>query len=700
MIDYVRVQDVDIKYLISALDVQKRKKAFSQNEKARARTYRDGIFAFDIETTTISEIHHSIMYIWQFQADELTIIGRTWDEFKTFCEQIASALDDDYIVVFVHNLSFEFQYLSEVFKDSLSNIFVMDARKVLKFDVLDHIEFRCSYFHSNMRLEEYTKKMNVKDFKLDGDKFNYAIKRYPWTPLSAFSDYEIRYVINDVKGLVQAIKTEMLMYDDNLYSFPLTSTGYVRRDTKHVLGPYKDRIRYMLPNIELMRMLREAFRGGDTHANRFFAGTVIDNRVIHSVDISSSYPSVLVSEKYPMSRFYHMKTPEFAKIYEQIKSGKYAFVMNVILSGVKLRDHFFGCPYISKAKCSVINNGVFDNGRVLSADLLVITITDIDLMILLDEYDFEIEVVDAYRSKYGSLPFEYIDLIIGYYEKKTKLKGDPENELYYNKTKALLNSLYGMMAQNPLKPEILYVGNNEIPENEKNGEKWPFCPSEKDDVTLLGRYNATAFLCYQWGVWCTCHARKRLHQGIHYVIDHGGEFLYTDTDSIKYYGDVDFTDLNNKLMQKHPFALDSCGKRYYMGVWEHEDDMTEFVTLGAKKYAYRTKKDGKLHVTVAGVSKKDDIGAQELEKNGGISAFKIGFKFVESGGSEVTYNDQGYGEYVIDGHSVNIIKNIVIEPSFYTLGATPEYQDLINACGIEREMYDELYFMMPFKVLE
>lgn len=672
MIDYIEVKDIDIKYLISAYGEQKREKGYSQNKKARARTYIDCLCAFDIETTTIDELDQSIMYIWQMQIEELTIIGRTWEEFRAFCEQMVEGLAAGvYIVIFVHNLSFEFQWLSEVFKDSLENVFCMDSRKVLKCDILGHIEFRCSYIHSNMSLGEYTKKMKVKDFKLSGDTFDYSIKRWPWTPLSSFRDYELRYVINDVKGLVQAIRVEMDLFKDNLYSFPLTSTGYVRRDTKEVLGKYKDKIRALLPGLDLVLMLRDAFRGGDTHANRFFAGTVIDNHIIHSVDISSSYPSVIVSEKYPMSQFKPVRNIDFDRIYGFIRTGRYAYVMEVVLYDVELRDHFFGCPYIPRAKAVGIVGGVFDNGRVLKAERLAMTITDVDLKILLEEYDFKIEILKAYKSRYGELPFEYRNLVLGYYEKKTRLKGDEANKVYYDKTKALLNSLYGMMAQNPLREEIVYIGNE-------------FKSEERTPEELLTNYNRTAFLCYQWGVWVTAYARRNLHRGIHYVLDNGGEFLYTDTDSIKYYGDVDFTKLNNAIQKKAAFSEDLKGRRHYMGVWEPEEDMSEFITLGAKKYGYRTL-DGKLHITIAGVNKRK--GAEELERSGGLSSFKTGYKFTTAGGSEVIYNDDNYGPYTIEGHDVDIIKNIVIKDSYYTLGVTNEYAELLYECGLEMMIY-------------
>ena len=63
---------------------EKRKKG-SRNKK----NYKNLVCAFDIETTRIKEIEQSVMYIWQFQVDEdITVIGRTWDEFRYFMQQI------------------------------------------------------------------------------------------------------------------------------------------------------------------------------------------------------------------------------------------------------------------------------------------------------------------------------------------------------------------------------------------------------------------------------------------------------------------------------------------------------------------------------------------------------------------------------------------------------------------------------------
>lgn len=668
MIDYLNIADVDIINVITKYDIQKRDKGYSMNAKARQRKYKNCVVAFDIETTNIDEIEQSIMYIWQLQIEDVTIIGRTWEEFYKACVDMVSVLGkNEYIVIFVHNLSFEFQWLSEVFKDTLKNVFCMDSRKVLKFDVLNHIEFRCSYLHSNMGLGEYTKKMNVKDFKLSGDKFDYSIKRWPWDSFESMKPYEQRYILNDVKGLVQAIHKDMETNDDNLYSFVLTSTGLCRRDTKKVLGNLKKFIRTLLPDLPLLLLLRSGFRGGDTHGNRFFAGYIITNGV-RGIDITSSYPWQLIHNKFPLSPFKKVLNKDFDRIMKFIKTGRYAYIMKVILTDVHLNDETWGIPYIAKAKCDYISGGIYDNGRVLQADEVMLTITDVDLKILVKEYNFDIEIIEAYKSKYDYLPEAFRQLILGYYESKTQLKDVEGMEVYYTKLKALLNALYGMCAQSPLKPTIEYNANE-------------FILKEEPAETIVERYNHTAFLPYQWGVWCTAWARKQLHDGIHFIVDNGGEFLYSDTDSIKFYGDVDIEKLNEPILKEAvehgAFADDINGHTHYLGVWdeEYKEPLKEFIHLGAKKYGYRDSK-GKLHITIAGVNKKD--GAAELEKMGGLSAFKVGTVFKKGGGNEVIYNDENYGRYIIDGHEVNVIKNIVIKPSFYTLGITNEYEALIH----------------------
>ena len=193
---------------------------------------------------------------------------------------------------------------------------------------------------------------------------------------------------------------------------------------------------------------------------------------------------------------------------------------------------------------------------------------------------------------------------------------------------------------------------------------------------MLKKYQKTAFLCYQWGVWVTAHARAALQTGLDLA---GHNAVYCDTDSVKYIGDVDWTDYNNtcieKCLESGAHATDANGEEHFMGVFEQEST-TDFITLGAKKYAYRYP-DGKLVITVAGVPKKK--GGEELARHGGLEAFRNGFIFTDAGGLESIYNDDPGSRWIqIDGHEWEIGPNIYLKPSTYTLGQTAEYMDLLK----------------------
>ena len=49
---------------------------------------------------------------------------------------------------------------------------------------------------------------------------------------------------------------------------------------------------------------------------------------------------------------------------------------------------------------------------------------------------------------------------------------------------------------------------------------------------------------------------------------------------------------------------DTKGKKHPLGVFEKDAEYSQFITQGAKKYAYIDKKDYKIHITVSGIPKK------------------------------------------------------------------------------------------------
>lgn len=649
------------------------------------RKYLNVVCAFDIETTRISE-DFSVMYIWQLQiGPEFTIIGRSWKEFRIAMQRLIGPLEDGvYLAVYVHNLAFEFQFLRGIYDFREEEVFAVQPRRPLRADMYDHIELRCSYLHSNMRLDTYLKKMGVPDQKLS---YDYDKKRFPWTPLS---DDEIAYCVNDVKGLVEALMVEMVHDGDTLYSIPATSTGYVRRDVKAAMRQLRyGAVHEMLPDIDTYNLLREAFRGGNTHANRHWAGVELDG--VSSWDRSSSYPDVQINRPFPIGRFYslsHWSRIPWEKMIDLIERRKKAVLARLAFWDIRLKDDLNGCPYIPLDKCRRVKGERLDNGRILSADYLEITVTDVDLKILLDQYDFEARRVLALEySRYGQLPEILKKCIINYYRLKTELKGNAEQTLLYEKSKNKLNSIYGMSAQNPVKQNIIWT---------KSGWELDQRPVEE----ILEESNKKAFFPYQWGVWTTAWARYELQRGIDNVTRQGAEFCYCDTDSVKYFGDVDWTELNEDLETRSAktgaHAADQKGREHYMGVWEADKGYpAKFATRGAKKYVV-LHPDGKLEATIAGVSKREDggrvSGGMELEKHGGISAFlQPVFTFTEAGGVELAYNDSVRKMVRIDGHRLKVRECVTIRPSTYTLSDTDEYADLLASYREIKEFLFDAY---------
>lgn len=628
------------------------------------RDLKDLVCAFDIETSNLPDIEQASMYIWQLQVDDLgTIIGRTWDEYRQLLARVCDLLgENESIVFYVHNLSFEFQFLRGIYPFQPDEVFCMDSRKILYCSMFDgKIVYRCSYIHSNMSLAEYTKKMGVEHVKLSGADFDYRETRYPWTPLT---DEQIAYCIHDVRGLVEALKKEMEVDGDTLITIPLTSTGYVRRDAKRAMKQVSHTlVPSILPDEKTFILFREAFRGGNTHANRYYAGRIITD--VASADRSSSYPDTQVNCEFPMSRFYYKGEATMKELDRYINVLDKAVVMRVALWGVRLRDPYWGAPYLARDKCRKIIEPTYDNGRILECKYCETTITDVDLRILLDEYDFDnFKAFDVAFARYGKLPRPLVEETINYYRKKTELKNVEGQEIYYMKSKNKLNSIYGMMAQNPAKETILFKDNDYIKEDVPLGER-------------LKEANRRAFLAYQWGCWVTAWARYRLEEGIKLA---GDNFVYCDTDCVKYVQEINWNPYNAKRIKDSiangAYADDPAGVRHYMGVYEQEKTDQRFKTLGAKKYAFE--QDGKTYITVAGVNKR--IGGKELERYGGLDVFNEGFIFREAGGMESVYNDEPYGYVNIDGHELYVGTNVLLRDSTYSLGITDEYRRILEKC--------------------
>ena len=297
--------------------------------------------------------------------------------------------------------------------------------------------------------------------------------------------------------------------------------------------------------------------------------------------------------------------------------------------------------------------------------------TNIDFDIVREQYEYdEIAVEEFHYSRKGLLPKELRDTIMYYFEKKSNLKGDEEHYYEYMKSKNKLNSIYGMTVTNILNTEIEY----------HDGEYTEKKMTEEEMQEALDKYymNHRSFLNYSWGVFVTAYARRELEDGLNIA---GLDTIYCDTDSVKYIGnhDREFEEYNERLNKECEEKgiknyAEVNGKRFYMGIFDKEKGYDEFITLGAKKYAFL--QNGKLGITVSGLSKKK--GAEELEKKGGLRRFQRNEVFYNSGRTIAQYNSEKVHDITVDGCTFSTASNLAIVDTTYTLGISDTMLDIIE----------------------
>lgn len=650
--------------------------------------YPDLVCAFDIETSSHVErvkkgkkyvpAGYSWMYIWQFCIEDFPFYGRTWDEFRELVRLISDNIGEkEKIVCYVHNLSYEAQFLLGIFQIGRNDIFAMEKRKIVKM-FIEKIELRCGYIHSNMSLRKFLQYMGVPDQK---EKIDYSTVYYPWSPLPSGV---LSYAEKDVTGLCQAIRKEMNDDGDTLQTIPITSTGYVRRIAKKELEKISHyRVRAMQASKGEYIALKKALRGGDTHANRYYAGLILPN--LRSRDIGSSYPFVMCARKMPVGGFTEIGEVTERYYRELIFKKKKAVIATLIFVNLRLKNDQWCDPPLSLSKTRHCIGAQEDNGRILACDYCETTITDIDFRIYDEVYEWDrlaFRITDAWVSSYGLIPEGIRKAIFDFYDKKTKLKG--VDAYMYDKSKNKLNSFFGMACTDPLRDEWLF-----------NPKTRQIELQDFDVEKSINKQKNKIAMPFAWGVWITSHARKRLYDGLRIA---GKNAVYWDTDSVKYIStpeiEAAFDNYNAAVIAEDSelglFAKSKDGDIHYMGVFEVDEEYNRFITLGAKKYAYE---NPDLHITVAGVSKKD--GAEEL---GRLENFREGFIFRKAAGKLLIYNDDDDFHVNVEDHDLHVTRNVCIADNTYRLSLTPAYASLIfysekmNINDLKRKAINESIF--------
>lgn len=674
--------------------------------------YDSNIYTFDIETTSFlydslnkkcyptnrylkfknNNIDYlntldfaSTMYIWQFGINDTIYFGRTFEDLANFLDILEEKVPYKKYL-FIHNASFEFQYLKSVFK--FDRVLARQSRKVMSACFVDYnIEIRCTLVLTNCSLDKLADVYQLPIKKLKGNLDYNKLRHYN----TKLTKKELKYCENDCLVIYYYILLELKTYK-HLNAIPLTSTGHVRKELKSkVLYNYRytSKVRKAInTDPYIFDLLTLAFCGGYVHSNYLYTNEIIKN--VDSWDFVSSYPYVMCCYKYPMSKF---KKCIIKDVKELNNNFAYLLVVEMKKGKSKYLNTFLSASKVLKG---TLKNAVYDNGRLISFDSATLVLTDIDIY-LIDCYNydtnFSYEIKESYYATYNYLPKQLIEFILDKYEDKTKFKDVVGKEVEYALAKALFNAIYGMTVTNIIRSNVKYSNELDwLPETNLTND---------EIVEKLENEEKKGFLSFAWGVWVTAYARRNLIQNIIKLDKYN---IYSDTDSLKLMQGYDkkIIDDYNELVKLRILKvskklnidynrfqpIDCKGKRHLLGVFDNDGQYLEFITQGAKKYAVKKldKNNNEIiQITVAGVPKK---ASKQLKS---LNDFKDGLVF------EYRFTNKLLLSYIEDQKPIvlkdyqnndAIITNktgCCLLPTTYVLGKTEDYTAYVQSS--ERNFY-------------
>lgn len=596
MIKYILCRYDEFDY--SALSIIK---TLKRRRKDRTELYNNAVIMLDTETSKKKpgEVYNNhvcafTISIRAFGTNICTLYGNKPSECIDCINRIISSLQGEKTIIYVFNLIYDYTFLRRFMFESWgfpSKALNTKPHYPIVIEFENGVIFKDALILAQKSLDKWAKDMNVEHQKAVG-KWDYEKIR---NQDCSFTSEELEYIEHDTLAGVECIDLLKEQLHHFIYSMPYTATGIVREEARkkghdHYAHSFFEKT---APSFEVYKLLEMCFHGGYTHANRYTIGTV-QRDLVECYDFKSSYPFVMLTEKYPLRGFRAYKKCDMGEIISL--SDKYGFITRLILVNPRLKSNDVVMPVLQVSKATKTINMVADNGRILCASYVEIYVTEITLKLINEQYDYDRHVcIDVYYSRKAYLPRWFTDYVFKLFWDKSELDGvDPLN---YMLSKVKLNSCYGMCVQKAI--------SDDIEEIYETGE-YSRTNNQTEEMYMKYVHNKNKFLPFQWGVWVTEYAMKNLHEM-------GGfcnQWLYSDTDSV--FGiDFDHDKINaynrkclEKLEQNGYGSIEVNGKMFTLGVAELDKVCIEFVTQGAKRYCYRSKKDKKLNITVAGVPKR------------------------------------------------------------------------------------------------
>ena len=663
---------------------------------------------FDIETTTITTEdgkHLSFVYHFQVSIGTPRILNiylfRKWDHVIHFFDIIAQYYNlgaKRHIIIGIANMGFEFQFLRKRLKwdDGDWDFFAKEKYKPLRATYHGK-EFREVLSITGGSLaqlaKDYCSTQKLVTIDEDGVKHSDLDYKKLRNSKTVLNPHEEAYCINDVVILSEFMWYLFCDYIRPEQYIPMTFTGIlhrefkqelkdlcIKRDNKYhlkhgsSLAGWMDFIFSLQPSeAEYVLYFKYLFRGGYVHANALY--TDIDGLLADMEDITSHYPTRMNLDYFPMSRFIPVKHDP-AKMFtldEKLIKSK-CLIVHCIFDYIRpTTTHTIE----SKNKIMKYSNAAFDNGRLISADMIEVLLTEKDIEVYRMFYTWAgVTILEAYQADRGELPPYVIDVLNRHYKVKEELKRNGQKDTQeYTIAKARVNTCYGDLVKRLRLVKTLY-------DNERG---WVDDPTPMDYIKECKKAILTPF----WGIWVTAGARKELLTVIYKMTKAGIPVYYGDTDSnkhapchkakqiIKHYNNSIKKHRKNRKLRSEFFEGLGEFDRENINKTTGISEPVPFKTLGAKRYLYI--EDGKVKATVAGMPKAsiNQVGSTPEEC---LKKFrKTGFRLTpeQSGKLTTEYTDEEYSAD-IDGELMTELSGVALYEIPFTLSLASDYCEHIE----------------------
>jgi len=597
--------------------------------------HKEKINANDADSAERYVIDNCFVYHIQFAINEQYYAFRSFSDFSIFFDDLIKTIRTineqneiaGKLIVWVANLSHEWSFIKNLLSTyDITKIFAKNRREPLLIEIAGVIQFRETIGLFGHSLADISKNWCTKYKKLKGD-LDYNKVRTFATPLD---ETEQAYCRNDVLILTEMHHAIFKAYTraNGVIYIPYTTSGFVRLRLKESIennenltelrnnrDKWKDKT-----NVQLLKMFNRkiyttaedwnilrtyGFNGGVVGSNIAHVGKELHN--IKCADITSDYPFQMLSKSFPIGP---IQTGNKKEWLTALEAHKPVFALVCIEKMQSETDHAF----LSKHKILNIKknnaefyarhgepvNTIFNNGKLLTGENIVIVLNDVDYSIYRKAYKItNMHVLKCWFFPWGykRLPAWLTECVIADYITKSKLKKElghaAQNNIIYRDAKARVNTYYGTLST---RPEDIFNALDSLA---------LFTP-EKDFTFEDLRKNT--WLNPYWAFYVTSYARKML---IEKIIAFPDCIVQYDTDSLYYKDNKQGKELENALQAHNKITMENNARRFKnvpdaeflddLGTWDFDDVYSRFLCLGAKKYI--KEQNGEILTVIAGLPK-------------------------------------------------------------------------------------------------